>query len=84
MGARAALGGVWLYAVLCFFAPLPLAGLGRLVFWVLLVTHAVECAVFLPRMRAAGGSLAHHLVQVMLFGVFHARSLPPAGDGGGA
>jgi hypothetical protein len=30
-------------------------------------------------MRAAGGSLGHHIVQVMLFGVFHARTLPEAG-----
>ena len=38
--------------------------------------------MFLPKLRAAGGSLGHHLVQTMLFGILHARNLdegtPPA------
>jgi uncharacterized protein YhhL (DUF1145 family) len=78
MAPKVVVGILWVYCALSFFAPLPLAGIGRLVFWVLLITHAVECAVFLPRMRAAGGSLAHHIAQVMLWGVFHGRTLPAA------
>jgi hypothetical protein len=29
-------------------------------------------------MRAAGGSLAHQIVQVMVWGVVHGRTLPKA------
>ena len=43
----------------------------------LLIVHAIECLVFLPRLRAAGGSLGHHLVQTLLFGFLHVRA--PAG-----
>jgi uncharacterized protein YhhL (DUF1145 family) len=79
MAAKTVVGIVWIYCALAFLAPVPLAGAARIVFGLLVVTHVVECIVFLPRMRAAGGSLAHHVVQVMLFGVFHARTLPETG-----
>jgi uncharacterized protein YhhL (DUF1145 family) len=78
MAPKVIVGIAWVYCALSFFAPLPLAGTGRLLFWGLLIIHAVECAVFLPRMRAAGGSLAHHIVQVMLWGVFYGSTLPEA------
>jgi uncharacterized protein YhhL (DUF1145 family) len=48
----------------------------RWLFWLLAGVHAVECGVFLPKLRAAGGSLANHLLQTFLFGVLHVRSLP--------
>ena len=53
------------------------------VFWILVVVHAVECAVFLPRLRAAGGSLANHLVQTFLFGIAHVSTLPGAEESRG-
>ena len=49
---------------------------GQRLFVGLAVVHAIECAVFLPRLRAAGGSLGQHLVQTFLFGVVHVRTLP--------
>ncbi len=69
-------GVIWLWSVLCLLAPsLPLASVGGFVFWILVVVHAIECAVFLPRLRRAGGSLGHHLVQTFLFGIAHLSTL---------
>lgn len=53
-----------------------LAAVGRVVFLLLLAAHVVECAVFLPRLRRAPGSLAGHLLQTLVFGVVHVRELP--------
>ena len=50
----------------------------RVVFWLILATHLIEAAVSLPRLRAAPGSTAGHLLRVMVFGVFHIRDLPKA------
>jgi uncharacterized protein YhhL (DUF1145 family) len=80
MTAKVIVGVLWVYCALAFVAPLPLAGAGRLLFWVLLITHAVECAFVLPRLRAAGGSLGHHIAQVMVWGALHWRTLPKAGS----
>ena len=41
----------------------------------LAVAHVVEMAVFYGRCKAAGGSMAGHMLQVFLFGVFHVREL---------
>ena len=49
---------------------------GRWLFWILLAAHAIECLLFLPRMRRAPGSLAGHLINTMLFGAFHIKTLP--------
>lgn len=70
----------WLWGLASFFvAPeSTVSSAGRLVFGFLVVAHAVECVVFLPRLRAAGGSLGHHLVQTFLFGIVHVRGLEPA------
>lgn len=47
----------------------------RRLFIALIVVHAVECVAFLPRLRAAGGSLGQHVAQTMLFGFLHLRTL---------
>ncbi|MCA9720430.1 MAG: hypothetical protein H6713_27465 [Myxococcales bacterium] len=41
---------------------------GRAVLWILLVSHAVECAMNLALFRRAGGSMTNHLVQTMIYG----------------
>lgn len=51
---------------------------GQLLFLGLVVVHAVEFLIFLPRLRRAGGSLGRHFVQTMLFGVVHLRGLQPS------
>ena len=68
---------LWAACLAAFFLPAtsPLAVPGQRLFWGLVIVHAIECVVFLPRLRRAGGSLAHHLVQTMIFGMFHARSV---------
>jgi uncharacterized protein YhhL (DUF1145 family) len=70
---------LWIACAVSFLLPASAWVLrGRYLFFGLLIVHAVECAVFLPRLRAAGGSFSHHLVQTLLFGVLHVRSLPQA------
>lgn len=69
--------GLWIACAAAFALPDDSlwATPGRWLFAGLLVVHAVECVAFLPRLRAAGGSLAHHLVQTLLFGIVHLRTL---------
>ena len=40
-------------------------------FWLTLVAHLVEFAVKRPVMVRAGGSMAHHFVQTLIYGLFH-------------
>ena len=44
----------------------------------LAVAHLVEMAVFYQRCQAAGGSMAGHMLQVFLFGVFHVKEIKAA------
>lgn len=81
--ARGLIGVVWILAIGSFFVATEsaVAGLGRLVFWILVIVHTIECGVFLPRLRSARGSLASHLFRTFLFGFLHVGSLTPrAGD----
>jgi uncharacterized protein YhhL (DUF1145 family) len=70
--------GTWIGALWAFFLPEThgWAARGRLLFFALLVVHGVEALAFLPRLRAAGGSLAGHVVQTLLFGFLHIGRLP--------
>lgn len=76
---KLAVAALWIACLAAFLLPdtSPLATPGRRLFVALVVVHAIECLVFLPRLRAAGGSLGHHLVQTMLFGIVHVRTLGP-------
>jgi len=68
---------VWLLFLSCFFVATTstVSFLGRLGFWLMAVTHVVECAVFLPRLRSAPGSLVGHLLRTLLFGFLHFREV---------
>lgn len=68
---------LWAVCIAAFFVPesSALAVPGPRLFWGLVIVHAIECAVFLPKLRRAGGSLANHLAQTMVFGFFHAREV---------
>ena len=68
---------VWLLFFSCFFigTSSTVSFVGRLGFWILVTTHVVECAVFLPRLRRAPGSLVGHLLGTFLFGVLHVREV---------
>lgn len=48
---------------------------GHIALWVTLAAHAVEFVVKRPVMEAAGGSLGHHFVQTMIYGLFHWKPL---------
>lgn len=69
---------LWLASLVAFFLPDGSfwATYGPRLFVALVIAHALECAIFLPRLRRAGGSLAHHLIQTMLYGIVHVRTLP--------
>jgi len=68
---------VWLLFFSCFFVATSstVSFVGRLGFWLMAITHVVECAVFVPRFRSAHGSLAGHLLRTLLFGFLHAREV---------
>jgi uncharacterized protein YhhL (DUF1145 family) len=69
--------GMWLVTLAGFvIAPeSTLAGWGRMLFWVLLAAHVVETAIFLPKLRAAGGSLGAHIGNTLVFGVAHMQEI---------
>jgi uncharacterized protein YhhL (DUF1145 family) len=71
--------GIWVVCISAFFLPDTSAWkeLGERLFWALLFVHTAECLVFLPRLRRAKGSLAHHLFQTLVFGILHARNVEP-------
>ena len=46
---------------------------------ILAVMHLIECAIFFRVVRAAGGSLAQHLLNVFLFGVIHVNEVRQQG-----
>ena len=73
--------GIWLLCVAGYVVAdgTIMSTVAAAVFWLLVVVHSIECVVFSSRMRAAGGSLAQHIGQTMLFGIFHIRELPRAG-----
>lgn len=75
--AKKIVGSVWILALAgAVFANSTLATLCNVVLAILVVAHAVECVVFLPKLRRAPGSLAGHLWQTFLFGVAHVGALP--------
>jgi uncharacterized protein YhhL (DUF1145 family) len=73
--AKAVVLVVWLLFFSCFFVGngSPISFVGRLAFWILVATHVVECAVFLPTLRRSPGSLVGHLLRTLLFGIIHVR-----------
>jgi len=74
---KAAVIALWAACIAAYLFPATstLALLGQRLFWGLVIVHAIECVVFLPKLRRAGGSLASHLAQTMVFGLFYARDL---------
>ena len=46
---------------------------------ILAVVHVLECAIFFRVVKAAGGSLAQHLLNVFLFGIIHVNEIRQQG-----
>ncbi len=83
VGAKVLLGITWLFCIgSLFFAPTasPAGVWGTRILRFLVIAHAIECVVFLPKLRKLPGSLGSHLVQTMVFGIVHLRSVEPAED----
>jgi uncharacterized protein YhhL (DUF1145 family) len=45
--------------------------IGRIAFFVTLFAHVVEFFIYRPKLRLAEGSMNHHFLQVLIFGMFH-------------
>lgn len=45
--------------------------IGRIAFFVTALAHVIEFFIYRPTLRRAEGSLAHHFLQVLIFGMFH-------------
>ncbi|WP_101757365.1 DUF1145 domain-containing protein [Oceanicoccus sp. KOV_DT_Chl] len=69
---------VWAVCVASFFVAMP-GPLNTIFYWVtlfLLVAHTIECVVFAKRVMKAEGNKLWHFIQVFIFGVVHAQTLP--------
>ena len=75
---KAVLGAVWLFGTACFFPPLQGASfgeLGRNLFIVLAITHALECVAFIGVLRRSPRPLVGELWHTFLFGIVHISTL---------
>ena len=52
-----------------------LATIGRLTFGLLVIAHLAEFFVKRDVFVRAGGSMGHHFVQTMIYGLFHWRPI---------
>ena len=63
-----------LWVVLALSLVMPSGALATILHGLLalmLVAHVIEFAVFSRTLAKLGGSMGHHFVQVLLYGVFH-------------
>ena len=66
----------WIGAVLAIIlATGLLATIGRLTFGLLVIAHLAEFFVKRDVFVRAGGSMGHHFVQTMIYGLFHWRPI---------
>jgi len=70
---------LWVLCASAFFVDSSLSGVGRSLFWLLLIAHAGESLFFLGKLRDAPGGLAPNFAQTMLFGMFHLRDIGAVG-----
>ncbi len=67
---------VWIvFAALAWLSSGWLAVIGQLVLASLIISHPIEFIVKLDLFRRIGGSMLHHFVQTMIFGLFYWRPL---------
>jgi hypothetical protein len=66
---------VWVLWIGCLAAILFGSGwvstIGNAVFWLTLFAHVIEFLVNRSLFEKAGGSMVHHFVQTMIYGLFH-------------
>ena len=70
--ARIALNVLWVVLAVSFLLPSgPWVGAARGAFVILLAAHALEFLVFHRTLGRLGGSMGHHFVQMLMYGIFH-------------
>lgn len=81
--AKRVLNVVWVVLAVSFLLPAgPLVGALRLAFVIMLAAHALEFLFFQRTLARLGGSLGHHFVQVLFYGLFHLQlAKAEAGEG---
>ena len=63
---------VWIASVAAmFFGSGWIEAVGRWTFWLMLVAHVVEFLVHRSLFKRAGGSMLHHFVQTLIYGLFY-------------
>ena len=63
---------LWIGSLLAIFAGSGwVVTAGHVAFWLTLGAHVVECFMNLELFRRAGGSMANHIVQTLIYGLFH-------------
>lgn len=75
---KAVVIAAWIWGFASFFvAPAsPITAWGRLVFYILMIAHAAECAMFFSKIKSAPGSLGENISKTMIFGMFHLNEIP--------
>ena len=64
--------GIWIGALAAmFFGSGWVVTAGHLTFWLTLGAHIVEFAVNRSLFERAEGSMGHHFVQTLIYGLFH-------------
>ncbi len=76
-GGKAVVAAVWVFAVVCLLLPggSGVVAIGRMLFWALLVAHAVELGFFWRTLQRTGEPMGGHALQVMLFGILHYKEV---------
>ena len=69
--------GVWAVSIASFFigTDSSFAAAGRATFYLLVVAHLAEIAIFRAKLQAAPGGMARNAWPTFVFGIFHVRTL---------
>lgn len=70
-------GAVWIWGLASIpeQTPVPLARLGRAVFWILVVAHVLKVIAYYDAIRSAPGSTASNVAQTFLWGSLYLREI---------
>ena len=69
---------LWVVLLSAFFVlPADSTGgqIGRGAFFVTALAHVVEFFIYRPKLRLAEGTMNHHFLQVLIFGMFHCQEV---------
>ncbi len=70
-------GAVWIWGLASIpeQTPVPLARLGRVVFWFLVIAHVLEIVAYYEVIREAPGSLSANIARTFLWGSLYLREI---------